>query len=71
MLFRSLIYMREAEVIGFVNKYQVPVVKSPCPADGHTTREYIKELLQQIHRENPGVKDRIFTAIQRGNMEGW
>lgn len=68
---RPLIYMREAEVIGFVNKYQVPVVKSPCPADGHTTREYIKELLQQIHRENPGVKDRIFTAIQRGNMEGW
>ena len=67
---RPLIYMREAEVIGFVNKYQVPVVKSPCPADGHTTREYIKELLQQIHRENPGVKDRIFTAIQRGNMEG-
>ena len=68
---RPLIYMREAEVIGFVNKYQVPVVKSPCPADGHTKREYIKELLQQIHRENPGVRDRIFTAIQRGNMEGW
>ena len=42
---RPLIYMREAEVIGFVNKYQVPVVKSPCPADGHTKREYIKELL--------------------------
>ena len=58
-------------LIGFVNKYQVPVVKSPCPADGHTKREYIKELLQQIHRENPGVRDRIFTAIQRGNMEGW
>ena len=56
---RPLIYMREAEV------------KSPCPADGHTKREYIKELLQQIHRENPGVRDRIFTAIQRGNMEGW
>lgn len=68
---RPLIYMRESEVIGFVNKYQVPVVKSPCPADGHTKREYIKELLQEIHRENPGVKDRIFTAIQQGNMEGW
>lgn len=68
---RPLIYMRESEIIGFVNKYQVPVVKSPCPADGHTTREYIKELLQQINRDTPGVKDRIFTAIRRGNMEGW
>lgn len=68
---RPLIYMRESEVIGFVNKYHLPVVKSPCPADGHTKREYIKELLQQLNRENPGVKDRIFTAIQKGNMEGW
>ena len=68
---RPLIYMRESEVIGFVRKYQLPVVKSPCPADGHTKREYIKELLQQINRENPGVKDRIFTAIQNGTMEGW
>ena len=36
---RPLIYMNEADVIGFVNKNQVPVVKSPCPADGHTKRE--------------------------------
>lgn len=68
---RPLIYMRESEVIGFVKKYNVPVVKSPCPADGHTKREYIKELLQNLNRENPGIKDRIFTAIQKGNMEGW
>lgn len=26
---RPLIYMRESEVIGFVHKYQIPVVKSP------------------------------------------
>lgn len=68
---RPLIYLRESEVIGFVHKYQLPVVKSPCPADGHTKREYVKELLGQINRENPGVKDRIFTAIRNGTMEGW
>lgn len=68
---RPLIYMQESEVIGFVNKYQIPVVKNPCPADGHTRREYVKELLGQLNRENPGIKNRIFTAIQKGNMEGW
>ena len=36
---RPLLYMNEADVIGFINKYQVPVVKSPCPADGNTKRE--------------------------------
>lgn len=61
---RPLIYVQEADVIGFVNKYQVPVVKSPCPADGHTKREYTHLLLQQLNRENPGVKERMFHAVQ-------
>ena len=68
---RPLIYMNEADVIGFVNKYDVPVVKSPCPADGNTKREYIKQLLRKLNQENPGVKERMFTAIQCGNMKGW
>ena len=68
---RPLMYMNEADVIGFVHKYNVPVVKSPCPADGHTKREYVKNLLRQLNLENPGVKERMFTAIQNGNMKGW
>lgn len=70
---RPLIYMKEADVIGFVRKYEVPVVKSPCPADGHTRREYVKQLLRQLNTENPGVKQRMFTAIQNGcdNLKEW
>lgn len=68
---RPLMYMNEADVIGFVHKYEVPVVKSPCPADGHTKREYIKQLVKQINLENPGVKERMFTAIRSGNLKGW
>ena len=68
---RPLLYMNEADVIGFVNKNQVPVVKRPCPADGHTKREYVKQLLRQLNLENPGVKERMFTAITTGNLQGW
>lgn len=68
---RPLMYMNEADVIGFINKYEVPVVKSPCPADGNTKREYVKQLLRQLNLENPGVKERMFTAIQNGNVKGW
>lgn len=68
---RPLLYMNEADVIGFVNKYSVPVVKSPCPADGNTKREYVKNLLRTLNLENPGVKERMFTAIINGNMKGW
>ncbi|MBQ8596998.1 MAG: tRNA 2-thiocytidine(32) synthetase TtcA [Lachnospiraceae bacterium] len=68
---RPLMYMNEVDVIGFVNKYEVPVVKSPCPADGYTKREYVKNLLKTLNQENPGVKERMFTAIQNGKMDGW
>lgn len=68
---RPFIYIPEANIKGFINKYNIPVVKSPCPADGNTKRKYISELLQQLNRENPGIKDRMFTAIQNSNMEGW
>ncbi len=68
---RPLIYVEEADVIGFKNKYQLPVVKNPCPADGVTRREYVKNLVRQINLENPGAKNRMFTAILNGNINGW
>lgn len=68
---RPLIYMHEADVIGFVNKENIPVVKSPCPVDGLTKREYVNELIRSINKETPGVKDRMFTAIKNSNINGW
>lgn len=68
---RPLVYIPEANIIGFIRKYHIPIVKIPCPADGNTKRKYVSQLLQQLNRDNPGVKDRMFTAIRNGNMEGW
>ncbi len=68
---RPLMYLQEADVIGFVRKYELPVVKSPCPVDGYTKREYVKNLLRSINLEAPGVKERMFTAILNGKLKGW
>lgn len=68
---RPLMYVYEADVKGFCNKYQLPVVKSPCPADGYTKRQYVKDLLRKLNQENPGVKERMFSAIVNGNIPDW
>lgn len=68
---RPLMFVDEADVIGFQNKYKLPVAKSPCPADGNTKREYVKQLLRQLNLENPGVKSRMFTAILNADFSGW
>ena len=70
-IIRPLIYVSEAEVKGFRNKYQLPVVKNPCPMDGNTKREYVKKLIQQLNIDNPGGKTKLFHAIQNGNIQGW
>ena len=70
-IIRPMMYLPEADVIGFMNKYEVPTVKNPCPVDGHTKREYAKNLVRQINLENPGAKQRMFHAILDGNIKGW
>lgn len=68
---RPLMYVNEADIIGFQNKYEMPVVKSPCPMDGNTRREYVKQLIRQLNQENPGVKERFFHAVVSGHIPGW
>lgn len=68
---RPLMYLYESDIIGFQNKYQLPVVKSPCPMDGNTKREYVKQLIRQLNQENPGVKERFFHAVESGSIKGW
>lgn len=68
---RPMMYLSEADVIGFKNKMNLPIVKNPCPVDGHTKRQYAKDLLRQLNLDHPGTKDRMFTAIINGNIAGW
>lgn len=68
---RPLMFVTEPEVVGFQHKYQLPVCKNPCPVDGQTKREYVKNLAKQLEKENPGAKNRMFRAILDGQIPGW
>ena len=68
---RPMIYVSEADVIGFKNRFSLPVCKNPCPVVGKTKREYVKQLTKQLNLQAPGVKERLFHAITEGNIEGW
>lgn len=70
-LIRPLIYMDEADVIGFQNKYNLPVAKSKCPMDGYTKREYAKFLVKCLNTDHRGARERMFTAIYNSNIKGW
>ena len=70
-IIRPMIYINEADIIGFIRRYDINIVKSPCPADKKTKREYVKNLLRDINVDAPGVKQRMFTAIKQSDLGGW
>lgn len=67
---RPFIYMKEADVIGFVNANNIPVLKSTCPVDGYTKRQFVNDKLNELNHDAPGVRERMFTAICN-SVEGW
>lgn len=66
---RPLIYLYECEIIGYMNKASLPVMKSPCPADGHTKRQYAHEFVRELNIEYPGIKEKLFHAVMSGLPE--
>lgn len=70
-LIRPLIYAPEAYVSGFAKRYELPVVRNKCPEDKRSKREYVKNLIYRLEKENPGFKTRLFTAIEGGKVGGF
>lgn len=68
---RPMIYCKEREIRRAVRTSGIQVVKSICPVDGHTNRQKKKEFIAEMERRDHGFKDRIFGALQRGNIDGW
>ncbi len=58
---RPMIYVEEKDVAAFAKRN--PVIHNPCPADKHTKRQYVKELIVSIKKDVPFAKDRMLSAI--------
>ena len=43
----------------------------PCPVEGKTKREEIKQLLASLSQQNSATKENIFGALKRAKINGW
>ena len=68
---RPLLYCHEDEVRRAAVKLRLPVVQNPCPANGSTRRQEVKELLLQLEERYPNLRQKIFGAMQRYPLYGW
>lgn len=68
---RPMVFAPEIDIKSAVKRNNLPIVKSVCPADGVTTRQWTKDWLKQMDKEHEGIKKRIYGAMKRGNVSGW
>ena len=60
---RPMLLVDERDVIGFTRRHELPVVKNPCPADGETRREDVKQFIRASRTQFPGIRESLFSAV--------
>jgi tRNA 2-thiocytidine biosynthesis protein TtcA len=61
---RPIVYMPEKEVIHLRRQLNLPVLVNNCPANGHTKRQEMKELIQELSRRYPHLQENMLSALK-------
>jgi len=68
---RPMLYVEEKTIKSFEKTEGLQIVKNPCPMNGISKREEVKELLKSLGKTQKDIKSKLFGAIQRLPVEGW
>ena len=68
---RPMLYVGEQAIAHFAERYELPVVHNVCPADKHTKRQEVKELIVTLQAQYPDLKSKAFGAMQRLPLPKW
>ena len=67
---RPLIYVAEGDIKGFAKRTSLPVVHNPCPMDGVSKRQDMKDFINEKQALDHSFKTRMMHAIQTG-LDDW
>ena len=68
---RPMLYIPEKTLDNFAARMALPVLVNRCPADKHTKREEVKELVFSLSATYPDLKERVFGAMQQFPLPAW
>ena len=68
---RPMLYCGEWMLRKAAEREHLPVVFNPCPADGYTKRQEVKELIHSLSKEYPDLREKVFSAMQRLPLPAW
>ena len=65
---RPLVYIREFEVEKFARRQGFEILKSPCPFDGATNRQRVKNLIRDLEKDFPDLFNHLAAAIRKNSI---
>ena len=65
---RPLIYFREQEIIDTQAFHGFDPVKNPCPHDGNTSRQTVKELIAKLDQSIPDCYNHLAAGMRQGAL---
>jgi tRNA(Ile)-lysidine synthetase-like protein len=68
IVIRPLVYLREREIEKFAKKRGFDVLKSPCPFDGLTNRQRIKNLIRDLEKDFPDLFNHLASAMRKNSV---
>ncbi|MEN6389556.1 MAG: ATP-binding protein [Syntrophomonas sp.] len=68
-LIRPLIYVKESEIINFVDSMGLKPVFNRCPADGSSKRSEVQQTLDLIEQRHPGARQSFLSALENVDRE--
>jgi tRNA 2-thiocytidine biosynthesis protein TtcA len=68
-ILRPFVYTDEKLIKAFSREYAIPSFSQDCPTDGHSQRQYVKDLIANLEMKFPGSRDSLFFSMKNVKKE--
>lgn len=68
---RPLVYLPESHMKHMAKVLDLPLIQSPCPANGETRRAEMKDLMRRLRLIYPDASERFLHALRQDRYDLW
>jgi len=68
-LIRPLVYLPEKTVVAVGRRQNLPVLENPCPYNGHTKREEMREITEWLAARYPDFREMFLRSLHNVRLE--
>jgi tRNA 2-thiocytidine biosynthesis protein TtcA len=64
-ILRPLVFAEETAIKELSHQLKLPAFSQQCPSDGHSKRQYMKELVSRLNKDFPGARENLFWSMKK------